>query len=98
MHCRVWTKRATPRLVSVSHQPPRCDACDKRIRPNHHYIRLSDLTTGQVIGRYHARPPCQLAVTKYLEAGAVLRFSIAHPDRCGPNQEHCDAALNEVVA
>ena len=82
----------------MSHQPPCCDHCDKRIRKSHHAIRLSDLTTGQVIGRYHARPPCQSAATKYIERGVALRFSVVHPARCGDGFEECDAALSEVVA
>jgi hypothetical protein len=83
----------------MSHQPPRCDACDRRIRRNHHGIRLSDLTTGQLIGRYHARPPCQGSAMKYFEPGVVLRMTIVHPDRCGPEQECCDlGAIGEVVA
>jgi hypothetical protein len=79
----------------VSHQPPRCDACDKRIRQNHHYLRLSDLTTGQVIGRYHTRPGCQAQASKYFEPGAVLRFSVVHPGRCGDDFEACDGGLLE---
>jgi hypothetical protein len=79
----------------VSHKPPKCDACGRRIRTNTHELRLSDLVTGQFLGRYHAA--CQAAAAKYVEPGAVLKFTIAHPRRCGPNQEHCDAALSEVV-
>jgi hypothetical protein len=37
---------------------PRCDACKKRIRPNHYELRLTDPMTGQVVGHYHARPGC----------------------------------------
>jgi hypothetical protein len=76
----------------------RCDSCERRIRPNQHGIRLADLETGQVLGRYHARPGCQEGAAKYFERGAALRATIVHPDRCGPEQEKCDGAVGEVVA
>ena len=82
----------------MSHKPPKCDACDKRIRKTHHAIRLSDLTTGQVIGSYHARPPCQLEAAKYVARGVALRFSVVHPDRCGDDFEKCDGGLLEASA
>jgi hypothetical protein len=82
----------------MSHQPPRCDACGRRIRQNHHELRLSDFTTNQLIGRYHARPGCRDAATKYFERGVVLRLGIVHPDRCGPEQENCDGGLLEEAA
>ena len=57
---------------------------------------MSDLATGQVIGRYHARPPCRESVIKYFEAGALLRVSIVHPRSCGPEQENCDAGIGDI--
>ncbi len=81
-----------------SKQPMRCDSCDRRVRPNQHGIRLSDLLTGQLIGQFHARAGCRDGVVKYFdEAGAALRFSVVHPRRCGPEQERCDGAVGEVV-
>jgi hypothetical protein len=75
-----------------------CDACNKRIRRDEHELRLSDFTTGQRIGVYHA-PRCQEAAVKYLvQGGAVLNMTYAHPDRCGSNQECCDAGLSAVLA
>jgi len=82
----------------LSHKPPRCDACDKRIRKTHHELRLSDLETGQLIGRYHARPACQLEAAKYVERGVALRFSVVHPARCGDDFEECDGGLLEASA
>jgi hypothetical protein len=82
----------------VSLKQPRCDACNRRIRPSHHELRLSDLATGQAIGRYHAQPKCQAAAAKYFERGVVLRVTIVHPDRCGAEQEDYDGALSEEVA
>ena len=77
---------------------PRCDHCGKRIRPNHHELRLSYPTSGQGIGRYHTRPDCQAAAAKYLTGGTVLLATYYHPPRCGDDQAHCDAGLSEVVA
>ncbi len=82
----------------MNHKPPKCDACERRIRKNRHAIRLSDLTTGQVIGRYHARPLCQSAGSKYVARGVALRFSVVHPARCGEDFEECDGGLSEVNA
>jgi hypothetical protein len=65
---------------------------------SHHELRLSDATTGQLVGRYHVRRECQAAATKYFEPGVVLSATYYHPYRCGPNQEHCDAGAFEVVA
>jgi predicted RNA-binding Zn-ribbon protein involved in translation (DUF1610 family) len=71
-----------------------CDACGRRLRPNHHELHLSDPQTGQLVGRYHA-PRCQAAAAKYFVAklGVVLVATYVHPDRCGENQEHCDGGL-----
>jgi len=76
----------------------RCDACNKRIRRNHHELRLTDPMTGQKVGHYHARPECQEAALKYLTSGAMLMATFVHPDRCGPDQERCDAELSEALA
>jgi hypothetical protein len=76
---------------------PRCDACDRCIRRNHHELRLTDPTTGQQVGCYHARTECQSAAAKYLTSGAVLLATFVHPDRCGPSQECCDAGLCDPV-
>ena len=81
----------------MSKKPPKCDHCNRRIRRSQHEMRLSDLLMGQSLGRYHA-PGCQAAAAKYFEAGAVLRVTIAHPDRCGPDQERCDGGLSESAA
>ena len=82
----------------MSHKPPRCDACNKRIRRNHHELLLSDFQTGQVVGHYHARPECQAAAVKYIVGGVVLNATFVHPDRCGDDQEHCDGGLTEWAA
>lgn len=82
----------------MSNKSPRCDACNKRIRPTPHELRLSDFVTGQLVGIYHARPGCQLAATKYFERGVVLKFDIVHPARCGGDFEECDTVLSEEVA
>ena len=80
----------------MSKEPPRCDHCNRRIRRSQHELRLRDALTGQSLSRYHAA--CQVAAAKYFEAGAVLRVTIAHPDRCGPDQERCDGGLSESAA
>lgn len=80
----------------MSKKPPRCDACNRRIRPNQHEFVLRDFETGQVVGRYHCRPECQEADAKF--AGVVLRGTVYHPERCGDDLEHCDGALSEVSA
>jgi len=83
----------------MSHRPEKCDACDRRIRRSHHALRLSDLATGQVLGRYHAGGSCRDAAIKYFEPGAVIRVTVLHPQRCGPEQERCDlGAMEELVA
>jgi len=82
----------------MSYKPPRCDSCNRRLRPNHHELVLSDFLTGQVVGRYHARPGCQGAAAKYLVGGVALAATFVHPDRCGDEQEHCDGALPEGAA
>jgi hypothetical protein len=74
-----------------------CDACGKRIRASHHELRLRDALTGQAIGLYHA-PGCQGAAAKYFAPGAVLRGTIAHPKRCGPDLERCEGGLLELSA
>jgi hypothetical protein len=76
----------------------RCDACDRRIRKNHHELRLTDPMTGQVVGHYHTRPDCHQEAAKYLTGGTVLLATFVHPDRCGPDQEHCDGGWSELVA
>jgi len=78
---------------------PRCDCCKRRIRRNQHELVLSDLTTGQVIGHYHAHQDCMVGASKYFYGkGAALRASFIHPDKCGENQQHCDAGLSEGAA
>ncbi len=72
----------------------RCDACNRRLRPNQHELHLSDPMTGQLVGKYHARPDCQEAAITYMtQPGAVLLASFIHPDRCGLDQERCDSGL-----
>jgi hypothetical protein len=74
----------------------RCDACNRRLRPNQHELHLSDPLTGQLIGRYHAGAgwgECMAAAGKYAQRGTVLLGTFVHPDRCGGNQEHCDGGL-----
>ena len=83
--------------MKVKKKPPRCDHCGRRIRPGHHELLLVDAATGQQVGHYHA-PTCQYAATKYLKAGAVLRAIYRHPDRCGDNQERCDAGQMDGAA
>ena len=79
----------------------RCDACGKRVRAGHHEAVVRDALTGQLLGVYHAGlswGSCQARAAKYTRPGVVLRVSFVHPDRCGPEQEHCDAGLAEAVA
>ena len=75
-------------------KPSRCDTCNKRLRPNHHELQLSDPRTSQVIGRYHAghgpHEECMVQAQKYLRPGAVLMATVVHPDAC---QERCDVGL-----
>jgi hypothetical protein len=83
----------------VSKKPPRCDACNRRIRKNHHELVLRDFETEQVLGCYHARPGFQAAATKYIVPGVVLRGTYYHPERCGGEAlEHCDGWLSESAA
>lgn len=68
------------------------------MRDNHHELVLSDPLTGQVLGHYHtgpAWPKCAPRAASYLGEGAVLQASFVHPDRCGEQQEHCEAGLSE---
>jgi hypothetical protein len=82
----------------VGKDATRCDNCGRRIRRNHHGLVLTDPLTGQEVGRYHARPGCKEKAVKYLTSGTVLAATFLHPDRCGPNQERCDAGLSEDAA
>ncbi len=82
----------------MSNKPPRCDSCNRRLRKSQHELALSDLETGQVVGRYHTRPECQAAATRYLVVGAVLRGTVYHPERCGEDMEHCDGGVSEWAA
>ncbi len=80
---------------------PKCDSCGRRFRQNQHELHLSDFLTGQLLGRYHAGigwGRCMEAGAKYVQPGAVTLASFIHPDRCGDDQEHCDAGLSELVA
>jgi len=87
-------------LPSIAKKPYTCDACDKRIRPIDHELRLSDLTTGQHIGKYHTYPACHAAAAKYFEAGRVLHITVLHPNRCGdePHFDRCNGALPGLLA
>lgn len=82
--------------MTTSKRAPRCDGCDRAIRHSHHELVISDLTTGQVVGRYHGIR--QHSATKYFVPGAAFRAVYYHPDRCGPDQRFCDAGAFEVVA
>ena len=75
-----------------------CDSCDKRIRTSAHELRVSDATTGQHLGIYHA-PECQHAASKYATRGVVLRFEVVHPNRCGYPLHflRCDCGLSELA-
>jgi hypothetical protein len=78
-----------------------CDACGKRLREHQHELLLRDLFTGQVLGHYHAGAAwdeCMAQAGKYISRGAALQATFIHPDRCGDEQEHCDAGLSELVA
>jgi hypothetical protein len=71
------------------------------MRPAHHELHLTDPRTGQVIGRYHAgetHADCMAQAEKYFRPGEVVLLTVVHPDRCGADQEHCDAGLSEAVA
>ena len=80
----------------MSNKPPRCDSCNRRIRPTHHEFVLRDLVTGQVVGNYHAR--CQGAAVKYFSSGTVLRATVYHPERCNGDLKDCDGGLSELAA
>jgi hypothetical protein len=77
---------------------PRCDACNRRIRTNQHEFLLRDLEAGQVIGRYHTRPGCQVAAAKYILPGVALHGTVYHPERCGDDLESCDGGVPEWAA
>jgi hypothetical protein len=78
-------------------KPLRCDACDRRIRRSHHELILRDFDTRQVLGRYHVRRECRDAASKYFKPGVAIGATFVHPDRCGPDHEHCDAGAFEVT-
>ncbi len=81
----------------MSNKPPRCDACDKRIRLSHHEFILRDFETEQIVGRWHAA--CQGAAAKYLTAAAAaFRGTYYHPERCGDDLSLCDGGLPEWAA
>jgi len=77
-------------------KPPTCDGCERPIRASHHELVLRDFETRQIIGRYHAAT-CQHSARKYFAPGVALEASYYHPDRCGPDQERCDAGAFEVA-
>jgi hypothetical protein len=78
---------------------PVCDSCRRRISKRQHELVLSDFTTGQKVGHYHARPDCQESAVEYMQQpGAVLMATFVHPDRCGPDQECCDGGVSEHAA
>jgi hypothetical protein len=80
----------------MSKKLPTCDGCNRRIRPNHHELRLSDPSTGQLIGIYHAgagRSECMAAASKYARRGTMLLGTFVHPAACGENQEFCTGGL-----
>jgi hypothetical protein len=79
----------------VSNKPPRCDYCARRIRPTHHEFVLRDFSTGQVIGRWHTKPDCQVAAADYFVPGVALRATVYHPERCGGEDlAHCDGGVS----
>jgi hypothetical protein len=82
----------------MSKKPTRCDSCGRRIRLNQHEFLLRDLDTGQAIGRYHTKPECQVAVTKYVTPGVALRATVYHPERCGGDLIRCDGGVSEGAA
>ncbi len=82
----------------MSKQPPRCDSCNRRIRRNQHEFTLRDFETGQVVGRYHTRPGCQVAAASYFVPGVALRATVYHPERCGDDREACDGGVSEWAA
>jgi len=82
----------------LSNKYPRCDSCNRRIRPNQHEFVLRDLETGQVVGRYHTRPGCQVAAASYFVPGVALRATVYHPERCGDDREACDGGVSEWAA
>ncbi len=82
----------------MSKKPTRCDSCGRRIRLNQHEFFLRDFDTGQAIGRYHTKPDCQVAVTKYVTPGVALRATVYHPERCGGDLMRCDGGASEGAA
>lgn len=82
----------------MSKKPPRCGACDRRIRLTYHEVALRAFETSQTIGLYHARPDCQAAATRYMAAGAVLRATVYHPQRCGGDLTNSDGGVSEWAA
>ncbi len=82
--------------MTTAKKAPRCDGCDHAIQHCHHELVISDFETGQVVGRYHVI--CQHSASKYFVPGAVFRAVYYHPERCGENQQFCDAGAFEVVA
>jgi hypothetical protein len=82
----------------MSKNPPRCDACNRRIRRNQHEFVLRDFQPGQIVGRYHARPDCQAAAARYIVPGVVLHGTFYHPEKCGDDLELCDGGLSEWAA
>ena len=82
-------------------KPPKCDACGRRIRAGHHELRLSDPRTSQLIGLYHAGAgytECMQSAKRYFVPGMALQATVVHPDRCGDDQEHCDAGAADLGA
>ena len=80
---------------------PKCDACGKRLREYHHELVLTDFVTDQVIGRYHAGAvytECMQSATRYFVPGVALQATVVHPDRCGDDQENCDAGVADLGA
>jgi hypothetical protein len=87
-------------MTSNRNRPRRCDACGKRMRENHHELHLSAPLTGQVLGRYHAGMAfggCMVTASKYFSVGNAVKATFAHPDRCGDDQEHCDAGFADLA-
>jgi hypothetical protein len=82
-------------------KPSKCDACNKRLRPAHLELHLTDPRTGQSIGRYHAGPgahaECMARAEKYFKPGEVVLLNVVHPDRCGAEMEHGDAGFRVVA-
>lgn len=79
-------------------KPSRCDACELPLRKSHHELVLRDFETRQVLGRYHVRPECRDAASRYFRPGVAVGATFLHPSRCGHEQENCDGGIFEVVA